>query len=284
MGESVANVLIVGCGKIGFGLAAALSGSGHSVTGLKRTPLAVPPPFPLLLNDITRPLSSASIPTDYDLVVFAVSADSRQHEHYQALYETGLNNVLNHFADAGATPPFLMVSSTSVYGQNGGEWVDEGSSTQPASATAQWLVKAEQRLWQAGERNCVVRFSGIYGPGRDWLLRRAAAGEAIQRDPPSYTNRIHQDDCLAVLLFLIGKMLDGTKLDPCYLASDNDPAPLWDVMTWIAAQFGYPPPQALPTALDVPQNKRCSNARLNALGYRWLYPSYKDGYLPPYST
>jgi len=275
---------MIGCGDIGYRVAAALSRDGHCVTALKRTPLAVPAPFALVLGDILQPGSLASLPTDYDLVVLVLSVSGRRAEQYQALYQTGLNNVLNHFADAGATPPFLMVSSTSVYGQNGGEWVDEDSPLQPASATAQWLVKAEQRLWQAGERNCVVRFSGIYGPGRDWLLRRAAAGEAIQRDPPSYTNRIHQDDCVAVLLFLIGKVLDGTKLDPCYLASDNDPAPLWDVMTWIAGQFGYPPPKALPSATGAPQNKRCNNARLNALGYRWLYPSYKDGYLPPYST
>lgn len=275
---------MIGCGDIGYRVAAALSRDGHCVTALKRTPLAVPAPFALVLGDILQPGSLASLPTDYDLVVLVLSVSGRRAEQYQALYQTGLNNVLNHFADAGATPPFLMVSSTSVYGQNGGEWVDEDSPLQPASATAQWLVKAEQRLWQAGERNCVVRFSGIYGPGRDWLLRRAAAGEAIQRDPPSYTNRIHQDDCVAVLLFLIGKVLDGTKLDPCYLASDNDPAPLWDVMTWIAGQFGYPPPKALQSATGAPQNKRCNNARLNALGYRWLYPSYKDGYLPPYST
>lgn len=278
----MANILVIGCGNIGYRLAAALSCDGHCVTALKRTPLAVPAPFSLVLGDILQPSSLASLPTEYDLVVLVLSASGRHAEQYQALYQTGLNTVLNHFA--GATPPFLMVSSTSVYGQNGGEWVDEASPTQPASATAEWLVKAEQRLWQAGERNCVVRFSGIYGPGRDWLLRRAAAGEAIQRDPPNYTNRIHQDDCVAVLLFLIGKMLDGTKLDPCYLASDNDPAPLWDVMTWIAGQFGYLPPQALPSATGAPQNKRCNNARLNALGYRWLYPSYKDGYLPPYST
>ncbi|OAI28592.1 NAD-dependent epimerase/dehydratase family protein [Methylomonas koyamae] len=278
----MANILVIGCGNIGFRLASALTGDGHCVTALKRTPLAVPAPFALVLGDIAQPSTFSSLAANYDLAVLVLSASGRNAEQYRALYQVGLNNVLNHFAAAGVAPPCLMVSSTSVYGQNGGEWVDEDSPTQPASATAEWLVKAEQRLWQAGPHNCVVRFSGIYGPGRDWLLRRAAAGEAIQRDPPNYTNRIHQDDCLAVLLFLIGKMLGGTELDKCYLASDNDPAPLWDVMVWIAAQFGYPPPKALPPAIGVAQNKRCSNARLNALGYRWRYPSYRDGYLPPY--
>jgi len=74
-----------------------------------------------------------------------------------------------------------MVSSTSVYGQNRGEWVDEDSETRPTSDGARWLVAAEERIWEANEANCVVRFSGIYGPGRDWLLRRLIQGEPIQR-------------------------------------------------------------------------------------------------------
>ncbi len=219
-----------------------------------------------------------ALPVDFDAVIFIVSPDGRQAEAYQALYELGLNNLLAHFAKGGTAPSWLMVSSTSVYGQNNGEWVDESSPTEPDSATSQWLVKAEQRLWAAGDRHCVVRFAGIYGPGRNWLIRRAAQAERIQHQPPSYTNRIHQDDCVAVLLFLLEKQLGGDKLQACYLACDNDPAPLWDVMVWIAKQYGYPPPQALDTPAEAPQNKRCSNARLMALGYRLLYPSYQDGY------
>jgi len=277
----MANILVIGCGDIGFRVALALHRQGHRVTGLKRAPPSTPAPFSLIAADIRQASTLSSLATDFDLVLFIVSAGSRQADEYQALYQVGLNNVLAHFASAGRSPRWFMVSSTSVYGQFRGEWVDETSPTEPKTATAQALVAAEQRLWQVDPKHCVVRFSGIYGQGRDWLLRRVSSGESIQRQPPSYTNRIHQDDCVAVLLFLIEKQLAGERLQPCYLASDDDPAPLWDVMNWIAEQYDYPPPTALSVPVDANQNKRCRNGRLRALGYRFLFPSYRDGYRNP---
>lgn len=277
----MASILVVGCGDVGYRVALALRGLGHRVVGLKRQPPPAPSSFPILTADIRRASTLTAVSTEFDLVLFIVSPGSREPDAYRAVYEIGLNNLLTHFAMAGRAPKWLMVSSTSVYGQNRGEWVDESSVTEPQSATAQWLVAAEQRLWMADASHCVVRFSGIYGPGRDWLLRRAALGESIQQQPPTYTNRIHRDDCVAALVFLIEKQLAGAGLQSCYLASDNEPVPLWDVMCWIADQYQYPTPTALTMPADTGQNKRCSNARLAALGYVFLYPSYRDGYLKP---
>lgn len=274
----MAKILVVGCGDIGHRVALALHWSGHRVTGLKRRQPTDHFPFPIMTADIRQSSALARLPTDFDLVLFIVSAASRQPDAYQAVFETGLNNLLLHFAQAKDSPKLLMVSSTSVYGQQGGEWVDEVSDAAATRLTSQILLKAEQRLYTESVKNCVVRFSGIYGPGRDWLLRRAAQGEEIQKHPPSYTNRIHRDDCVAVLVFLISKQLAGESLASCYLASDHDPAPLWDVMNWIASQYHYPAPVALSAPDNADQNKRCSNARLVALGYRFLYPSYRDGY------
>lgn len=274
----MANILVIGCGDIGYQVALRLHQQGHQVTGLKRSAPAISTPFPIFIADIRLASSLVSLPRGFDAVIFIVAPDSRQAEEYQALYDVGLSHLLAHFAAAEASPSWLMVSSTSVYEQNCGEWVDETSITEPASATSRWLAAAEKRLWITSERNCVVRFSGIYGPGRDWLLRRAAQGESIQRQPPSYTNRIHSEDCVAVLLFLLEKQLAGVALEPCYLATDDDPAPLWEVMNWLSQQFACSPPSPLLVAPDAPQNKRCRNTRLKALGYRFLYPSYQDGY------
>jgi len=277
----MAAILLVGYGDIGKQLAMALHVQGHSVTAIKRQPLAEAAPFPVLAIDIRQSANLKSVSTDFDLVLFIVSAGSRQANDYLALYQTGLHNLLQHFSSSICRPKWLMVSSSSVYGQNNGEWVDETSATQPLAASSQYLVAAEKSLWDAMPESCVVRFSGIYGPGRNWLLRRVASGEAIQQHPPYYTNRIHSDDCVAVLLFLIEKCLAGEALASCYLASDNDPAPLWDVMHWIADQYNYPPPKALILPADAAQNKRCSNARLTALGYRFLFTGYREGYLNP---
>ncbi len=274
----MAKILVVGCGDVGYRVALVMHERGHQVVALKRQPSDTQLPFPLVATDIRRPESLKTLSSDFDLVLFIVSPDSRQPEAYQALYETGLNNLLSHFSCHGRQPRWFMVSSTSVYGQNHGEWVDEASATQPGSSTSLCLRNAEQRLWEVDRQHCVVRFSGIYGPGRDWLIRRAAQGEAIQQQPPTYTNRIHRDDCVAVLVFLMEKHLAGDSLASCYLASDHDPAPLWEVMNWIAAQYHLPAPLPLSTSDNLNQNKRCSNARLVALGYPFLYPSYRDGY------
>lgn len=274
----MAKILIVGCGKIGYPVALTLHRQGHQVIGLKRRPPPGEAPFPIFSADIRDPASLFSLPVDFDAVLFIVAPDTRQAEQYREVYDVGLNNLLAHFATANRQPSWLLVSSTSVYGQDRGEWLDETSPAEPKSATGQWLAAAERRLWAAGDRHCVVRFAGIYGPGRDWLVRRAASAEPIQQQPPIYTNRIHSDDCVAVLHFLINKQLTGAELHACYLACDNDPAPLWEVITWIAEQYGYQLPSALAVTEQASQNKRCSNARLAALGYRLLYPGFKDGY------
>ncbi|OQW78491.1 MAG: NAD(P)-dependent oxidoreductase [Proteobacteria bacterium ST_bin11] len=274
----MANILVIGCGAVGYQVALRLYEQGHQVTGLKRSASDIPTPFPLFIADISSASALASLPNNFDAVVFIVAPDSRQAEAYQALYDDGLSNVLIHFATAEKSPSWLMVSSTSVYEQNRGEWIDETSLAEPVGVTSRWLAAAENRLWSASHRNCVVRFSGIYGPGRDWLLRRAERGEIVQQKPPTYTNRIHSEDCVAVLLFLLEKQLAGVALEPCYLATDDEPAPLWDVMSWLSEQFAYPHPTPLSAGPDTPQNKRCRNTRLKVLGYRFLYPSYRDGY------
>jgi len=274
----VTNILLIGCGDIGLALASALSARGYRVTAVKRSPLGVPVDFSLLLADVCRPESIRLLPTDYRLVIYLVAPDNRDDETYRSLYHDAVENLLQHFARSDSTPMWLFVSSTSVYGQNHGEWVDETSPVQPVSTTARWLLAAENMLYQDSDKHCVVRFSGIYGPGRHRLTRRAARAEAVQSTPVYFTNRIHRDDCVGVLVFLSEKLLAGDLLQSCYLASDNEPAPLWDVLCWIADLNGYPRPQALELAVDSAQNKRCSNRRLRELGYRFLYPSYKDGY------
>jgi len=141
------------------------------------------------------------------------------------------------------------------------------------------IRQAEQKLMDSNPANIVVRFSGIYGPGREYLLRLALQAPAIQQTPPYFTNRIHQQDCVGVLSFLLEQRLAGKALAQCYLASDDDPVPTWEVMTWLADQLHCPPPAVKAVDADAGMNKRCSNTRLKALGYRFDYPSYKDGYM-----
>lgn len=272
----MAKILIVGCGAIGSELASVLSAQGHDVTGLKRKPpLSAPGLINYVAADISSPAGLTGLDSDFTEAFFIVSPDGRTEQSYSAVYETGLDNLLTRLPNTH----WLMVSSTSVHGQTRGEWVNEDSAAEPDNISSLLIREAEQKLMALNPKNIVVRFSGIYGPGREYLLRQAMQAPAIQQTPPYFTNRIHQRDCVGVLAFLLEQRLSGKALAQCYLASDDDPAPMWDVMTWLAERLHCPPPVVKTVDADAGMNKRCCNARLKALGYRFQYPGYKDGYL-----
>lgn len=270
------SILIIGCGTIGQALGDALVKQGHQVIGLRRRPPTTLSSFKFIAADITSQAAINQLDLAVDLVFFIVSADGRTEQSYREVYQYGLSNTLNQWRNV----PWFFVSSTSVYGQTQGEWVDEASPTQPLGITSQLIVQAEQQVRAAHPLNVVVRFSGIYGPGREYLLRMAKQAPTIQQSPPYYTNRIHQQDCVGVLNFLCQQRLAGRALDACYLASDLDPAPLWEVIDWLSTHRHCLPPQAKPIDPKAERNKRCSSRRLQALGYTFLYASYRDGYLP----
>ena len=276
----MAKILIVGCGSIGAQLAKVLTAKGHQVIGLKRNPPVseVSTSMAYLKADISASEALKALPLDFDYVYFIVSPDGRNQDSYEAIYKTGLNNLLVHFSNAETAPQWFFVSSTSVYGQTLGEWVDENSITCPENTPSQLIRLAEQRLIALNAQHVIVRFSGIYGPGREYLLRMARQVPVIQQDPPYFTNRIHQDDCVGVLVFLLECRLAGIAMEPCYLASDDNPASIWEVMSWLAEYMGSSLPSAKMMEHDAQMNKRCNNQRLKALGYQFNYPSFKEGY------
>lgn len=270
----MANILIVGCGDLGMRLAHVLSEKGHQVTGLKRHPPSRDSYIRYVAADIASGIELDGLDTDFDLLFFIVTPDGRNEANYRAIYEIGLQRLLAKLPRC----PWIFVSSTGVYAQSQGEWVDEDSPAEPETVTNRLIRQAEKRLVESNPDNIIVRFSGIYGPGRESLLRMAAQSPTIQKEPPYFTNRIHQLDCVGVLDFLLEQRLKGRKLENCYLASDDDPAPLWDVISWLAERMHCAPPVAKAVDQDAAMNKRCSNRRLKELGYQFRYPDYKKGY------
>lgn len=281
----MAKILLLGCGKLGAKLAVRLIAAKHSVIVVKRTALKEPPAgLQVVLADITAAQTFKNIPTDVDIVVLLLSPAERNKAAYQNLYGQGLANVLRHFSRAlsltpGTRPRWLMVSSTSVYGQNSGEWVDEESPAQATSFNGRALIQAEQQLWAHCAASTVLRFSGIYGRGRESLLRRVREGRPVQYDPPYYSNRIHEEDCLAVLEFLIHRSLSDMPLDNLYLATDSAAVPLSELVVWLSDALGCPAPLEKAASSSVQgMNKRCRNNRLLRLGFSLRYRTYKEGY------
>ncbi len=274
----MARILIAGCGDIGSAAGRLLADDGHYVVGLKRHPPANGNKIRYIKVDLMRPGDLEGIDSRFDLVICVLTPDDRSEQAYRNIFELGVANLLNIFSQNNPETRFIFVSSTSVYGQTYGEWVDEESVTEPGTITGKIILQAEKSFLSHGVNNCIIRFSGIYGRSRSRLLDTVASGGKVQYKPPYYMNRIHRKDCIGVLCFIANKMIAGINLEPIYLASDDDPAPRWDVFNFIADKLGTgrPEKQILPHNSD--QNKRCSNKRLKQLGYEFLYKSYRDGY------
>ncbi|GAA5216320.1 SDR family oxidoreductase [Corallincola platygyrae] len=266
------KVLIAGCGDVGTQLGVLLTQAGHQVTGLRRS-LPKEPTFAYQAIDLSQDNSVAQLTGQFDYLVYLPTPDQHDEAGYRRVFVDGLKRLWQHLK---TQPKLFYVSSTSVYGQQDGEWVDESSATEPKRFSGKVLLEGEQFAQQ--QSGTVVRFSGIYGPGRGRLLQKAQQLTEVQSTPPSYTNRIHRDDCARLLAFLIDQHLSGTSLQQIYLGSDDDPAPQHEVMSFLAELQHSPRPQLVSGPADSRQNKRCSNKRIKALGFRFEYPTYKLGY------
>lgn len=285
----MARILIAGCGDVGTTLGRALSAAKHEVWGLKRQTTDLPSAIQPVIADLTDPATLTRLPPNLDAVVYSAAAAGFSEAQYRAAYVDGVSNLLDALHQAGQhLKRLLFTSSTSVYAQHRGEWVDENSPAEAAGFSGRCIREGEQRIWDSGWPAVAVRFGGIYGPGRTRLIDSVRDGSATCFDgPPIYTNRIHRDDCARVLEHL----LQYPEPKPLYIAVDDDPAPLDEVLNWLANQLGVPQPLKVPHPPLKPgaeirrdpvtrmrASKRCRNARLRASGFHFHYPSYRDGY------
>ncbi|MDZ7851529.1 MAG: SDR family oxidoreductase [Halomonas sp.] len=273
------TTLILGCGDIGMALGRDLLEAGHRVVGARRNLRALEGSgLEAVAVDLSDPATLTRLP-DADTLVYAVSADRFDEAAYRAAYLDGLTAVLGEFAGRDKPPGrVFFVSSTSVYAQRDGEVVDETSPTEPSGFSGLLMCEAEQALINHDLPGTVVRFSGIYGPGRDRLIHQVGEGRIAPSSPVMYSNRIHRDDCAGVLAHLIGRDLAGEPLEVLYLGSDCEPAPLNEVMAWLATQLRVEATETIQSPLRRRASKRCDNTRLLESGYRFRYPSFREGY------
>ena len=185
---------------------------------------------------------------------------------------------------AGLTPDWVgYLSTTGVYGDRGGAWVDETAPPAPVGARGRRRVAAEAGWRALGLPLHVFRLAGIYGPGRS-ALDTVRAGRAQRIDKPGQVfSRIHVEDLAAVIEASIARPNPGAVYNVC----DDDPAPPQDVIAHACQLLGVPPPPLLPfdAATLSPmarsfydENKRVSNRRIKAeLGVRLRYPDYRAG-------
>ena len=285
MASNERRVLIVGCGDLGIRAGRLLAESGRQVWGLRRRAEAIPSPIHGLGADLGSPESLeqalAPLDGDWDAVIYAVAADRFEDEAYRRAYVNGVENLLGVLERQGqSVRRFVYVSSTSVYAQSDGSQVNESSPTEPAGFGGRHLLNGEKKALDGASGSTVIRFGGIYGPGRERLLRMVKEGKAECYDePPIWTNRMHVDDCARALAHLV----ELKTVAPIYLGVDDEPSRDGDVKRWLARRMGVDePPVAASgpssTSRRMRSNKRCSNEALKATGFELLYPSFREGY------
>lgn len=276
------HLLIFGCGFLGQRVAQQWRARGGTVSAVTRSDekavrLAAQGIDPIIA-DLRCPETLSALPA-VSRVLYCVGDDRSSNWSKQDLALDGLTHVLD--AIHGRVNRFVYVSSTSVYGQDDGDWIDEDSETEPTTDGGRICLAAEQRLRGRLANATILRMSGLYGPDR--LLARIEqlrAGEPIGGNPDAWLNLIHGDDsaraCVAAL----------TVIDPgpLYLVSDDRPMTRREYFTVLADRVTAPPPQfsGAPTSRHTPDglNKRCRNERVKReLHLMWLYPEITQGML-----
>jgi len=285
------DVAILGCGYVGLELGRRLTDAGHRTVGVRRSESGVAAieaaGFDGVRADVTDPDSLTAVP-DADAVVFAASSGGRDAEAAREVYVEGLRTTIEAFG-ARESPPdrFVYTSSTGVYGDHGGDWVDEETPLDPTTEKTEVLVEAERLARELppeyGIEGTVARLAGIYGPDRT-RLERYLDGPVTE----GYLNVVHRDDVAGAVQFLLES--DAARGETV-LVVDDEPASRWTFADWLADECGVerPPKLTVEERLDdedlservrrrLLTSKRCSNEKLRELGYRFTYPTYREGY------
>ncbi len=252
--------LVIGCGYLGQRVARRWLAQGDSVVALTRSQahaqLFEVSGIEPVIGDVTQPASLAGLP-EVDTLLYAVGLDRNSGQSQRDVYVGGLDNVLGRMA--GRVRRLLYVSSTGVYGQNDGQWVDESSECQPESESGRVCLDAENLLRDKVPDSNILRLAGIYGPGR--IVARVEslrAGLVVEGNPEAWLNLIHVVDAVATVLSCERRGSPGST----YLVCDDHPSRRREYYSLLASMTGAPRPRFEPPS-SAGLNKRCSNRRLH---------------------
>jgi nucleoside-diphosphate-sugar epimerase len=269
------TAVIAGCGFVGRAVAQLLHADGWSVLGLTYAPASLPQfaedGYRVVACDIAdRAALAAIVSTDrIDLVVHCASSRRGGVDEYRRVYLEGAR-VLTELL---RPHHFIFTSSTSVYPQVNGEWVNEESEAEPVRETARILRETEELVLAAN--GAVARLAGIYGPGRSVLLQKFFRGEAvIEGDGRRWINQVHRDDIASALRCIAHAGKRGI-----FNVTDDQPLMQRDVYARLSAMCDRPLPPIGPIDLNRKRawtSKRVSNAKLRTLGWAPRYPSFFD--------
>ena len=275
--------LIFGCGYLGAYVARRWQAQGDEVFAVtrsaERAERLAQRGLRTIVADVTNPSTLDELP-EVDVTLYAVGRDRSSPHSMHEVYVDGLKAVLQSLENR--TARFIYISSTSVYGQTDGGWVDENSPCEPAGENGRICLEAENALRESplAERSVILRLAGIYGPGRLPNRHALVSGEPIAASLEGYLNLIHVDDAAEVSAVAA----DHSRPSSLYLVSDGRPMMRREYYAEAARLLSAPPPQFTdpreesPKQLRAATNRRISNAKMLAeLEVELAYPSYREG-------
>lgn len=280
------SVLIIGCGATGRRLAALYGAEGADVTGVVRSEASA---------RVLMDAGIAAVCTDLDADDLPALPSRKSLLFYFAPpVDVGADDVrierfLEHLELSGLPARFLYMSTTGVYGDCKGNWIDERAPLNPSTLRAQRRIAAERAVREWCGRHTIpwtiLRVPAIYGPGRLLTERLKSGMPAVRPEECSFTNRIHIHDLAAACQTAMAR----APADSIYNVSDGHPSTITDYLFQLAELTGLPKPPLIsmqeaertlsPSLLSfMLESKRIKNDKLlKELGLKLQYPDLKSG-------
>ena len=269
------QVLILGCGDIGTRVGLTLVDSGWCVAAARRRSGRLPESFEPFEIDLTDPkcfeVFSVLRP---DYVVVTPTPQTYDPGGYRAGF-LGVASTLARQPWLKRCRRVIWISSTRVYRESDGNWIDEHSALNVDEPQASAMVDAEAAIRRAATAT-IIRPAGVYGDPEGMLMRRVRAGVGGAAGG-QYGNRIHREDLARLIVHCLQRDASGHEVPPTLIAADHDTTPTHEIESWLASQLGVTLERG-ETSQRQPANRRCQNALLGQIGFSLSYPTWREGY------
>jgi len=269
------KLLVIGCGKLGQKLGLLAKKTPLDLLGFKRKKITSTN-IRIEQQDIFDKSFFGKVKIHSpDFILYSLSADEQSEKSYRRNYVEGLKQVIKSIKYINNFQHLFFVSSTSVYGDNNDQFIDEFSETSPKNFRGTILLEAENLLNTVKFNSTVLRLSGIYGSGRNYMIKLSQDAESWPK-VDRWTNRINEDDAANFIIFILNQCLQGEIPEKLYLLTDKEPVTLFRLLNWIRQNLNLK--NKINITSDPILGKRLRSSIIPSLKFEYKYPTYKQGY------
>ncbi len=269
------KLLVIGCGKLGQKLGLLAKKTPLDLLGFKRKKITSTN-IRIEQQDIFDKSFFDKVKIHSpDFILYSLSADEQSEKSYRRNYVEGLKQVIKSIKYINNFQHLFFVSSTSVYGDNNDQFIDEFSETSPKNFRGTILLEAENLLNTVKFNSTILRLSGIYGSGRNYMIKLSQDAESWPK-VDRWTNRINEDDAANFIIFLLNQCLQGEIPEKLYLLTDKEPVTLFRLLNWIRQNLNLK--NKINITSDPILGKRLRSSIIPSLKFEYKYPTYKQGY------